>query len=624
MNILIIAPRYTDKKGTYYEYPLGLAYISAVLKSKGYNVTCLNLNNCAEDNKTAITTKIKENNINIVCSGGLSVHFHKIKEIFTIVQDYDNSIITVLGGGLLSSEPEIIFKELNTTYGVLNEGEVTVAELLDAIVSKRDMKEIDGVIFRQDGKIIINKQRKSIRNLDSIPFPDYEGFGVEEYLDSQLPGDDYYMYPLDNPRILPVISTRSCPFGCTFCYHPLGKEYRLNSLDYFFNWLDMLVEKYKINMVIILDELFSTDQKRMHEFAERMKPYNLKWLAQMRVDDVDEEILTKLKECGLFYISFGIESASDKVLHSMKKKLSISATDKALAIAKKLHIGIQGNLIFGDPIEDVETYNESLTWWRSHKEYQVNLGLIEPYPGTPVYEQAFKNGRIKDKLEFIKKSCPPINLTQMNEEQYLKMNSIIWNESQESRIFAEVNYSKHTGVSEYKGDLYEFQIICPHCSSEITYRNMHKRQGGIFKLGCKNCNQRFDLSPLEIFTNEYKELVPTIKKLKKIIKSQQSVALIPCIPEFKFIAALKQLMLSQWTDINFKYFLDSDPAKQGNAYHTGKVTDYSDKNHIKRIIEEGTIFIIPPTRFQHVSELIQNQLAELGVAKDNILIINEF
>jgi len=621
MNILIIAPRYTDTQGLYYEFPLGLAYISAVLKRDGHNVFCLNLNHRQDDNRTAIISEIEKNDIKIVCSGGLSVHFNRIKAIFDIVKEHNPDIVTIAGGGLISSEPELIFDQLGIDYGVLNEGEETISELVPAIISGGSVSGIKGIVYRNGSKIKKNPARESIKDIDTIPFPDYDGFGVMEYLNGQLPADCYYMYPMDNPRILPVISTRSCPYSCTFCYHPLGKKYRKNSLDYFFRWVEELIEKYDINMLVILDELFSVNKKRMLEFAKRMKKYNLKWLAQMRVDDVDEESLTKLKESGLFYISFGIESASDTVLKSMQKKLKIAETEKALATARKLGIGIQGNLIFGDTAETQETFQESMNWWRSHKFYQINLGLIEPYPGTPVYQKVAAEGRLKDKMAFINNGCPPFNLTSMTDEEYTEMTRIIWEESQDARIFAKVNHSIKTGEAKNKGSLYEFQVVCPHCGETVTYRNMHKNEGGIFKLGCKNCNQRFDLNPIDIFTEEYADIQDIIKFLRDSMENRTPLAVIPCIPEVKFVYAFKHLIGTEIEKLNFRYFLDSDKAKIGLEYYGKNITDYGDESVIPKLIQEGVTFVIPPTRFKTVGESIFRQLCEAGVSKDRIVIM---
>jgi len=621
MNILLIVPRFRDTYGEYYEFPLGLACISSILKHHSYNVSALNLNhfNSSEDEKQ-IQKAITDNNAKIVATGGLSAHYHKIDKIFNIVKNIDENLITILGGGILSSEPNLIYKALKIDYGVLNEGELTIIELVDAIINNKEIEKVNGIIYEKDSSIKITPPRDSIDDLDSLPFPDYDAFDVEHYLDMQMPNDNYYMYPFDKPRALPVITTRSCPYSCTFCYHPLGKKYRVSSLDYFFENLDILITKYDINILLILDELFSVNKTRMLEFADKIKKYNLKWIAQMRVDDVDEETLIKLKESGLYYISYGLESASNEVLKSMKKKLKIDKTEEALRLTKKHNIGIQGNFIFGDSAETKDTYNETITWWERHKEYQINLGVIEAYPGTPIYLEALTRGLIPDKLDFIQRSCPPINMTKMADNEYNDMVQNIWQRSHEYRMYGKLINSKKTSFNELKGNIYEFNTQCPHCDSISNYKNIHKEQNGSFKLGCKVCHQRYDLRLEEVFKEEYKDVALWYKKLDDVVDLKAKIALIPCIPEFKLISMLNVSYTNKWKNINFKYFLDNNSSKAGQKYLDGIISDYGEDGFFNSMDKE-VIYLIAPVKSETIVEQIKKQLLDGGVKEDKILVM---
>lgn len=621
MNILLIVPRFRDSYGEYYEFPLGLACISAMLKQHAFNVTCLNLNHFeANQDKDIIQKAISDNAIRIVATGGLSAHYHKIEYIFNTVKNIDKTLITILGGGIISSEPQLIFESLAIDYGVLNEGELTIIELMRAIVANTDKRDVKGIIYSDHGTTRITPPRDSIDALDMLPFPDYDGFDVAHYLDMQMPNDNYYMYPFDKPRALPVITTRSCPYSCTFCYHPLGKKYRVSSLDYFFDNLDILVAKYHINILLILDELFSVNKTRMLEFAEKIKKYNLKWIAQMRVDDVDEETLMKLKESGLYYVSYGLESASNEVLKSMKKKLKIDKTELALELTKKHGIGIQGNFIFGDSAESEKTYHETLTWWEKHKAYQINLGVIEAYPGTPIYLEAIKKGLIKDKLEFIKRGCPSFNMTKMSDAQYDLMIQTIWQKPHSLRIYATLLQSKKIAQHPIKGNIYAFDVICPHCHTKVSYSNIHQEQNGNFKLGCKACHQRFDLHLEEVFKEEYKDVASQYERINALITSQAKVALIPCIPEFKLISILNISLPEKWEKINFNYFLDSNAAKEGERYLNGLITNYTKEDFFETMDKE-TLYLIAPLKAESIIEHVKNQLLAYGIEQEKIMVI---
>ncbi|MFO7558732.1 MAG: radical SAM protein [Desulfobacterales bacterium] len=386
MRFLIVVPKYVETFGDHYDFPLGLAYVSASLKKEGFEVICLNLNHHSGSLSQLLRDTIIEKHIDVFCTGGLSVHYSKVKQLFDIVKGISKKIITIAGGGLITSEPELMLQHMKIDIGVIGEGEQTIIELADAIQHGKKLSKIKGIIYRDSsGKIVKTDKRLPIKNLDCIPYPDYEGFEIEKYLDMQLPNNKHFLYPFDKPRFIPVVSSRSCPFNCTFCFHPLGKQYRQRSLDNFIGEVEYLVKQYNINSIVILDELFSINPIKVKEFSEKMEPYKLKWVAQFRVDQVNIDILKRFKKSGLFYISYGVESASDIILKSMNKKTCVRDIEKTLMITREMKIGIQGNFLFGDPRETLETANETLAWWKKHHFYNINLSQVIPFPGSKIY-----------------------------------------------------------------------------------------------------------------------------------------------------------------------------------------------------------------------------------------------
>ncbi len=232
MRFLIVAPSYKEERHLYYELPLGIMYISSVLKEAGFEVTCLNLNHETEPLEPLLRRVITSQRIDVLCTGGLSVHYHKIKALFDAARAIKPGIITILGGGILTSEPELMVRSLGATYGVNREGEVTIVALARALSEGRDPAGLPGIVYRgRDGGIVVAPHQPLIKNLDTLPMPDYEGFGADTYLDNLLPNDAYHLFPFDKPRCLPLISSRGCPYSCTFCYQPLTKLYRQRSFD---------------------------------------------------------------------------------------------------------------------------------------------------------------------------------------------------------------------------------------------------------------------------------------------------------------------------------------------------------------------------------------------------------
>lgn len=528
MRFLIVVPRYINRVGKHYEFPLGLAYISSSLKHNGYHVECLNLNHYNEQMEVIMEREIIDKNIDIICTGGLSVHFKKVRAILDAAKKIKSEVITIIGGGLVSSDPILIMNTLNPNFGVIGEGEETIVELADTIKNSGDFSKVKGMVyFDTANNLITTAPRPSINDIDCIPHPDYEGFEIDRYLGMQMPNDEYHMYPFDKPRCIPLIASRSCPYSCTFCYHPLGKKYRQRSLDSFFAELDYMVKEYDINMIAVVDELFSADKKRIQEFCERIKNYNLKWMTQMRVDSVDKETLFVLKDSGCFVISYGLESASKVVLKSMKKHVTISQIESALKSTYEAGIGIQGNFIFGDREETWETANETLDWWFKHKKYQVNLTPIFVYPGTELYHHAIGKNIIDDPVRFLENECPQLNISKMSNDEYGRLMGLIHKYRIENPIPAKVISCIKTETNPYKGDLYTIKIECPHCLNIIAYNNMHQDCNKIFPLGCRvhcrQCNQRFDLLPFKFY--EEMDVKKDFNKKVDVFQSSKKIAI---------------------------------------------------------------------------------------------------
>ena len=225
-----------------------------------------------------------------------------------------------------------------------------------------------------------------------------------------------------------MISSRSCPFKCTFCFHPTGKTYRERPFDDFFSELAVLKEKFDVNMVAIVDELFSLKRRRLIEFCERIKPFNVKWMVQLHVNSACDETIQAMKDSGCVFISYGIESMSQPILESMQKKSRVPRIQEALDLTYKYKIGIQGNILFGDSAETLDTANESMYWWSKNRHFQVNLTPLIVFPGSPDYLEALRDGLIedKDRLGFIKDIPTNFNISSMNDKNIDMLRLQVW------------------------------------------------------------------------------------------------------------------------------------------------------------------------------------------------------
>ena len=533
MRFLCVVPRFVIKGG-FYEFPLGMGYVSAVLKSGGHEVFGLNLCESVRPIPELIKESVRRFDIDAVCAGGLVTYYPSIDEIIKSAKSAKKDIITIIGGGLVTCAPEMMLENLNFSYGVIGEAEDTLRELAKRLKNGESPETVKGIVYRNEkGEIQKTAPRPPVANLDSVPFTDYESFDIDEYLGHLMPNDVYYLHIFDKPRALPMISSRSCPFKCDFCYHPLGAKYRQRSLDNFFQELEILLGKYHLNILPVLDELLSADNARLEEFCQRIKQYKLKWMTQLRVHPVSAGMLSMMKDSGCFYLSVGLESANAKVLKSMRKNITRDQMSKALRLMRKTGIGIQGNFIFGDRAETSESFNETLSWWKTRGRYGINLGVLTPYPNSELYLEAREKGIIKDPLEYIKAGCPNVNLTEMPAQEYRAMLARIDEIKCDSKYFArpESVIVKNRRADPLKGQIWDIEFKCAFCGHVSRIRNYNmagaRSYDRLLNIFCRNCNSRHVLQDERIEPFVQPERIR--KKVEALAKEWKSKRLRICL-----------------------------------------------------------------------------------------------
>lgn len=499
MKVLVIVPRYSPNWGEFYQIPLGIGYIASALRSAGHEVFSLNLNHHKGDVDDLVRRKVKECEAEVCATGGLSPFLDILKKIFAATKKANPTILNIAGGGIVSGEPEMSLAVMDVDVGVVGEGELTTVALLECLEKNGDLSEVEGIVYVDStGDTIETKARPQTRELADLDWPDYDLLELRENIRNQRPHDNYFFHsqPESNPRCVDMITSRSCPFSCTFCFHPIGKVYRERPLEDFFAELDMVVDRYKVNMVAIIDELFSLKRRRLIEFCERIKPYNLQWMVQLHVNSVDDETITAMKEAGCSYISYGIESMSQPVLYSMEKKSKVQRIHDALELTQKYRIGIQGNLLFGDKAETFDTANESMHWWSQNRKFQINLTPLIVFPGSPDYYDALKEGMIEDRQSFVRDIPVEFNISRLNNKNMEMMRFFI-------HVFASslLNLVKITSFRpsasqpEDRSTAYDISWTCAGCGHENLYERtiMPAGSGVSLRLTCRDCLQRWDM-----------------------------------------------------------------------------------------------------------------------------------
>lgn len=474
MKILLIAPE------SYY-LPVGLAFISASLKRGGHEV-----DTCYIGQHDEFLGRQGER-FDFIATGGMSSQLHIMRTARDIAREYGCKF--VCGGPIISADPLTMARLIRPDYAVVGEGETTILELLKCLESGGELDAVQGVIYQKDGDFVKTPERVDFPPIDAIPRPDLDGFGFAERLDRARPFDVYYLDLFDNPRDYPLITSRTCPFSCTFCFQPENRKYRVRDLDDVIDELRDVVFKYRINVVTIVDELFHAKNSRLIEFCEKFKafretvPWDLRWSCQARVAHMTEELLDKMSDSGCFMISYGIESYSETVLKSMRKNIKPEMIDSVIPATLRRGISVQGNFIFGDTAETLDTAQETLDYWRAHPEYGIVLYHLLPVPGSAIYHLARKKGLLPDLDDFlINRYFAPQNLTSMSYLDYMEMRRrVLRHELLFTKWQAPLRISR-TSV----------EVRCSHCSAVNHYRNCENNPLFFHTMTyCRSCRLRY-------------------------------------------------------------------------------------------------------------------------------------
>ena len=415
LNYLMVMPKIATNDHIMYVMPYGFCLVVSALKASGRNVFTLNLN-YKQDPQKLLQSAILEHSIDVVATGGLSGQFAQMKEILDAAKAIKPDIITMIGGGIVTSDPRVAMQAFgNADYGMIGEGEITINALAYALENGEDVRQVPGLVL-PDGTITAS--RAEIANLDMLPFPDYEGLELDELLQDCREAVSWYE---KNP--VGITLSRSCPYQCTFCFHSSGKHYRKRSLDNVFFEIDWIIKNWasdgKELYFILNDELFISDMDYLRHFCQRIKEYpTIRYWVQTRVDTITKDVLLMLKESGCTVVSYGVESADNRILKSMRKNITVSQIERAFDLALEVGIPAYGNIIFGDLEEDLDSIQNSLNWWKAHPQYHIFLLHILTFPGTHLYKAACERGIIRDPVQYLISNNTQINVTRMSDELY--------------------------------------------------------------------------------------------------------------------------------------------------------------------------------------------------------------
>ncbi|MBI4287973.1 MAG: radical SAM protein [Chloroflexi bacterium] len=360
MKVLLINPNYVtqvygEETLDYLVAPLGLAYVAAVLKRDGVDVSLLEANALGLG-MDDIEKEIKRQKPDLVGITGTTPLIARVEEIARRAKSADKGIKVVVGGPHATILPQEVLKSQNIDFCVRGEGEITALELVKALEKGGDFGAILGLGFKSNGQIHLNDSRPLIKELDSLPFPARELLPMEKYI-----------FPLPTgavARFTNLISSRGCPYLCTFCgqHNIWTRLVRFRSPKNVVDEIQAVKDKYGVAFVGFTDSNFPLNRKITMDICDEMaaRGIKIKWACGSRVDLVDQELLRKMHKAGCQQINFGVESGNAEILKGYKKGITIDQAKTAIKQAKKAGLKVYTYFMVGGPGETRETAEETI------------------------------------------------------------------------------------------------------------------------------------------------------------------------------------------------------------------------------------------------------------------------
>jgi radical SAM superfamily enzyme YgiQ (UPF0313 family) len=378
-----------DDRDPYPQPALGLAYIAAALEDCIEVLPILD-GNFTDDYLRALRDTVSEQKPDIVGFSAFTPFARKAMDGCRVVKEVDSSILTVMGGPHATVLPEktlLHCPELDLI--VRDEGETTVQE----IVEGRSLRDIPGLVLRNDGHIVMTPPRGYIDDMDKIPFPAY-------HMLPEFPRG-YKPHPPKSTGAVwaSAMWSRGCPFTCTYCTRDasFGLNFRCNTPEYVVRLLRHLHDDYGVEELTFYDDVFTLHRAKTLKLLEAMRPENLGfelvWDCETRVDLVDPEVLRAMRAAGCRMIAYGIEHG--RWIKEIKGgKASIEQAEKAVRWTHEAGIDTVGYFMIGLPGETRATVRETIRFAKRLDVTWAQFAITTPFPGNELYRQAVAAGLV--------------------------------------------------------------------------------------------------------------------------------------------------------------------------------------------------------------------------------------
>ncbi len=390
MNILLIEP---NIEGYALMPSMALAVLKAFVNEKTeHKAEIADFIFHKKDWKEYLRKRIEKFKPDLIGFSVLSFDYEQASKMAEFIKENYN-IKIIFGGVHVTLMPEEVITNPKVDIVCIGEGEYSIKEILD---NKLNCKNIEGIWYKKDNKIIKNKDRRLVEKLDKLPPPDWSDYELKKYF-------------LINDNHLPIMASRGCPYNCTYCSNHalkkklIGKYVRFRSVNNVIKEIELRIgQYYDIGMryLFFYDDTFILNRDFVLEFCRKFKERGfdkkIRWNINVRANLVTEEIVKLLKESGCYEVRMGIEAGNENIRNKLyKREMTEEQIYNAVKIIKKYGLRLRVQFIVGAPYDSVETMNESYEMAKKINADYTLFPILMPLPATEIKEICEKENLIE-------------------------------------------------------------------------------------------------------------------------------------------------------------------------------------------------------------------------------------
>jgi len=403
----------TEPKGVH--PPIGLAYIAAVLE-KSYDVSILDAvvegyeTEIRLDNSRIrygltfreIRDRIEAMQPDVVGVSNLfSAGFRDAAKVCSLAKEVDKDIITVIGGPHPSALPEEVLGYEDIDFVVIGEGEYSFRDLLRGM-EKGDLSGLDGIAFRDNGRIRLIPKTRFIRDLDELPFPARHLLPMERYFEI---GEAFIV--TKRKPFTPMNTSRGCVARCSFCpvHATWGGRWRARSAENVLAEIEHLVEEYGVREIHFDDDNITLSRRRAEDIFRGIidRKLDIVWTVPpgLALWAVDDELLRLMRESGCYKLFIAVESGDERVLHDIiRKPLDLKKVKPLVRTMRKLGIETESYFVVGMPGETEESLRRTFRFARDLDTDVTHYFFANPIPGSELWDICSNGGYFKEGFSY--------------------------------------------------------------------------------------------------------------------------------------------------------------------------------------------------------------------------------